>query len=51
MWGGGGKQRCRARHTRRGWTIILNVGNRRTDFVGGDYERKVTLPNYGGRLG
>ena len=31
--------------------IIANVGNRCTDFVGGDYERAYRLPNYGNRLG
>ncbi|MBM0123842.1 HAD family acid phosphatase [Pimelobacter simplex] len=44
------KQRCRARYTAQGWTIVLNVGNRSTDFVGGDYERRLRLPSYGGAL-
>lgn len=46
-----GKQRCRAAYAAQGWTFILNVGNRRTDFIGGDYERKIRLPGYKGRLG
>jgi predicted secreted acid phosphatase len=44
------KQRCRARITGHGWRIIANVGNRRSDFVGGRYERAFHLPSYGGRL-
>lgn len=44
------KQRCRRALVRRGWTIIANVGNRRTDLAGGDYERGFKLPSYGGRL-
>ena len=34
-----------------GFTIIANIGNRSTDFVGGNYERAYRLPNYGNRLG
>ncbi len=45
-----GKQRCRAEYAAQGWTFVLNVGNRSTDFVGGDYERKLKLPSYGGAL-
>lgn len=45
-----GKQRCRRQIARHGWRIIANVGNRRTDLVGGGYERGYRLPNYGGRL-
>ena len=45
------KQRCRQRFVDEGFTIIANVGNRSTDFVGGNYERAFTLPNYGNRLG
>lgn len=45
-----GKQRCRAQYAAQGWTFVLNVGNRRTDFIGGDYERKLRLPDYGGAL-
>ena len=44
------KQRCRAQITAKGWTIIANVGNRRSDLVGGNYERGFKLPSYGGRL-
>ncbi|MCW2761895.1 MAG: acid phosphatase [Marmoricola sp.] len=46
-----GKQRCRRQYVNAGYTIIANVGNRRTDFVGGDYERAFRLPNYRNRLG
>ena len=45
------KQRCRRRYVSLGYTIIANVGNRSTDFVGGNYERAFRLPDYGGRLG
>jgi predicted secreted acid phosphatase len=45
------KQRCRQQYVDRGFTIIANVGNRRTDFVGTNYERAFRLPNYGNRLG
>jgi hypothetical protein len=45
-----GKQRCRRKLTRDGWRIIANVGNHRSDLVGGDYERAFRLPGYGGRL-
>ncbi|MET3963276.1 hypothetical protein ABIE44_003210 [Marmoricola sp. OAE513] len=45
-----GKQRCRAEFVAAGYTIVANVGNRRTDFVGGDYERRFKLPSYGNRL-
>lgn len=45
------KKRCRARFIDQGFTIIANVGNRRTDFSGPDnYGRAYKLPNYGGRL-
>jgi hypothetical protein len=44
------KQRCRARIAAKGWTIVANVGNRRSDLIGGDYERGFKLPSYGGRL-
>lgn len=46
-----GKQRCRRMLVRKGWTIIANVGNRRTDLRGGNYERGFKLPNYHGLLG
>ncbi|MET1000041.1 MAG: HAD family acid phosphatase [Marmoricola sp.] len=45
------KQRCRQQLVDRGYTIIANVGNRSTDFVGSNYERAFKLPNYGNRLG
>lgn len=45
------KQRCRQSFVNNGFTIIANVGNRSTDFVGGNYERAYRLPNYGNRLG
>jgi predicted secreted acid phosphatase len=45
------KQRCRRRFAAQGYTIIANVGNRSTDFIGGGYERAFRLPNYAGRLG
>jgi hypothetical protein len=45
-----GKQRCRRQLTRAGWRIVASVGNRRSDLVGGDYERGFRLPSYGGRL-
>jgi hypothetical protein len=34
-----------------GYTVVANVGNRATDFEGGDYERAFSLPNYGNQLG
>jgi predicted secreted acid phosphatase len=46
-----GKQRCRRHFVAEGYTIIANVGNRDTDFTGGDYERAFRLPNYGNQLG
>ncbi|MFL6156618.1 MAG: HAD family acid phosphatase [Marmoricola sp.] len=46
-----GKERCRASFVKAGYTIVANVGNRSTDFVGGNYERAFMLPNYGNRLG
>jgi hypothetical protein len=45
------KQRCRSSFAAAGYTIIANVGNRSTDFVGGGYGRAFRLPNYGNRLG
>lgn len=45
-----GKQRCRRHITRAGWRIIADVGNHRSDLVGGNYERGFRLPSYGGRL-
>jgi predicted secreted acid phosphatase len=43
----GGKQRCRDSFIDEGYTLIANVGNNDTDFVGGGYERAFRLPNYG----
>jgi hypothetical protein len=45
------KQRCRQSFVNNGFTIIANIGNRRTDFIGRNYERAFRLPNYGNRLG
>jgi len=45
------KQRCRQHYVDEGYTLIANVGNRRTDFTGGNYERAFRLPNYGNQLG
>lgn len=44
------KRRCRRQIAAKGWTIVANVGNHRSDLVGGDYERGFRLPSYGGRL-
>lgn len=41
-----GKQRCRRSITAKGYTITASVGNRNTDFTGGNYERKFKLPSY-----
>ena len=46
-----GKQRCRQIYVNRGFRLIANIGNRSTDFVGGNYMRAYKLPNYGNRLG
>jgi HAD superfamily, subfamily IIIB (Acid phosphatase) len=40
------KQRCRQHFVDEGYTLIANVGNRRTDFVGSNYEHKFRLPDY-----
>jgi predicted secreted acid phosphatase len=45
------KQRCRQSFTNNGFRIIANIGNRRTDFIGTNYEKAYRLPNYGNRLG
>jgi hypothetical protein len=45
------KQRCRASFVHNGFHLIANIGNRSTDFAGGNYERAFRLPNYGNRLG
>ncbi|QIG44993.1 acid phosphatase [Nocardioides anomalus] len=42
-----GKQRCRDGFAADGYTLIANVGNNDTDFVGDGYERAYRLPNYG----
>jgi hypothetical protein len=42
-----GKQRCRDGFIADGYTLIANVGNNDTDFVGDGYERAYRLPNYG----
>lgn len=44
------KQRCRRAFKARGFTIVANVGNRETDFTGGNYERRFKLPSYGRQL-
>ena len=44
------KQRCRQQYVDAGYTIIANVGNRKTDFVGRNYERGFKLPSYGRAL-
>jgi HAD superfamily, subfamily IIIB (Acid phosphatase) len=42
-----GKQRCRDGFIAAGYTLIANVGNNDTDFMGNGYERAYRLPNYG----
>lgn len=44
------KQRCRQSFVDDGFTIVANVGNRSTDFVGSNYERAFKLPSYGNKL-
>ena len=44
------KQRCRRHFVDEGYTIIANIGNHSTDFVGGNYERAFRLPSYGNKL-
>lgn len=44
------KQRCRREFVDDGYRIIVNIGNRRTDFVGRHYERGYRLPSYHGAL-
>ncbi len=46
-----GKQRCRQQYVDAGYTLIANIGNRSTDFEGGNYERAFRLPSYGKTLG
>ena len=46
------KRQCRRHFVNvKGFRLIANIGNRRTDFVGGNYMRAYRLPNYGNRLG
>jgi len=42
-----GKQRCRDSFADEGYTLIANVGNNDTDFMGDGYEQAFRLPNYG----
>jgi hypothetical protein len=42
-----GKERCRDGFVDEGWTLIANVGNNDSDFVGDNYEQPYRLPNYG----
>lgn len=44
------KKRCRRSFVHNGFRLIINVGNRFTDFVGGDYTRAYRLPSYRNRL-
>lgn len=46
-----GKQRCRDGFADAGYTLIANVGNNDTDFIGDGYEKAYRLPNYQGVLG
>ena len=46
-----GKQRCRNKFIKKGYTLMANVGNNPTDFTGDGYEKAYRLPNYGGELG
>jgi len=46
-----GKQRCRNKFIKKGYTLVANVGNNPTDFQGTGYEKAYRLPNYGGELG
>lgn len=41
------KQRCRDKFIRDGYTLIANVGNKSTDFLGDGYDKAYRLPNYG----
>lgn len=45
-----GKQACRRDFVEAGWTLVANIGNRTTDFTGGDYEKRYKLRSYGNRL-
>jgi hypothetical protein len=44
------KKRCRRQFVADGYTIIANIGNNDTDFVGSNYERAFRLPDYDGQL-
>jgi predicted secreted acid phosphatase len=44
------KQRCRRHFVAEGYTLVANVGNRATDFVGGNYEKAFRLPDYDKQL-
>ena len=44
------KQRCRQHFADEGYRTVANVGNRSTDFAGGDYGRGFRLPSYGNQL-
>lgn len=44
------KQRCRRTFVAEGYTIVANVGNRDTDFIGRDFEMAFVLPSYGDLL-
>ena len=44
------KQRCRQSFVNNGYRLIANIGNRSTDFVGGNYTRAYRLPDYDGQL-
>ena len=44
------KQRCRRHFVDEGYTIIANIGNNATDFVGKNYERAFRLPSYHNKL-
>ncbi len=44
------KQRCRQSFVDSGFTLVANVGNHGTDFVGSNYERAFRLPSYGNKL-
>ncbi len=44
------KQRCRQHFVDEGYQIVANVGNRSTDFVGGNYRRGFRLPSYDNQL-
>jgi hypothetical protein len=44
------KRRCRQHFVGEGYTVVANVGNRSTDFTGGNYERAYRLPSYDDQL-